>query len=121
MCNHSSYGPPVTLGWEYEEYVPLAVEAYEAARPPRRDLREMGLNYYQRRDLLSAAGFEEADLRGAERELGKEQRRRELTRAVASRYLLFKSADAVESAGRKFKRLLRDDHWKSQKSVHSTA
>ena len=30
------------------------------------------------------------------------------------------NTDAVESAGRKFKRLLRDDHWKSQKSVHST-
>jgi hypothetical protein len=31
---------------------------------------------------------------------------------------LLKVEDAVESARRKFKRLLKDDHWKSQKSLY---
>ena len=47
-----SYGPPITLSWDYLEYDPLDIDEYEIHHPKRRNLRQMGLNYYQRRSLL---------------------------------------------------------------------
>jgi len=113
-----SYGPPLTLDWEYQEYTPLDVDTYEFYHPPRRIGRELGRNYYNRKHLLSFAGFTKADFKKTKKEINRVKRHRSITRSVAAKYpILFKVEDAVESAGRKFKRLLNDDHWKSQKSL----
>ena len=116
-----SCGPPVTLDWEYEEHAPLGVDAYECHHPFRRTLRELGRGYYQRKHLLSLAGFTEEDFKRAEREASRAKLRRSIARSMAVVYPLFKAADAVESAGRKIKRLLKDDHWKAQKSLYTAA
>ena len=113
-----SYGPPVTLDWDYLEYKPLDVDEYEFHHPPRRCLREMGLNYYARKRILAHAGFSEVDLQRSKKEVGRTKLNRSLTRSVASYYPLLKAEAAVESACRKFKRLLKDDHWKEQKSLY---
>jgi hypothetical protein len=41
-----SYGPPISLDWDYEEVEPISLEEYEKSRGPRRNTRQMMLNYY---------------------------------------------------------------------------
>lgn len=114
-----SGGPPLTLDWEYQEHTPLAIDEYEICHPHHRTVREMGRNRYQRKNLLTLAGFDDVDIKRAEKEIGRVRLHRSITRSVAVRYPLFKAQDAVESAGRKFRRLLKEDHWKSQKQFYS--
>ncbi|KAL7538551.1 hypothetical protein ACHAXR_008636 [Thalassiosira sp. AJA248-18] len=112
-----SIGPPITIDWDYLEYEPLDVDEYEFHHPPRRSMREMCLNYYQRKNLLSHAGFTEVDFKQTKKEVNRAKLNRSLTRQVVSYYPLLKVEDAVESACRKFKRLIKNDHWKSQKNL----
>lgn len=115
-----SCGPPLTLDWEYQEYKPLDVDTCEFHHPPRRSMRELARNYYQRKNLLYLAGFTDADFKKVKKEVNRVKLQRSITRSVATTHpLLFKVADATESAGRKCKRLLKGDHWKSQKSLYS--
>ncbi len=114
-----TYGPPVTLDWDYLEYESLAVDDYEFHHPPRRGLREMGMNYYQRKAVLARAGYNEGDFKSSMKRLSKDKFNRSISRSVASNYPLLKAEAAVESARRKFKRLLKDDHWKSEKKSFS--
>jgi len=115
-----SCGPPVTLDWEYQEYKPLDVDTYEFAHPPRRSFRELARNYYQRKSVLYLAGFTESDFKQTKKEVNRVKFQRGITRSVAMKYpLLLKVDDAVESAGRKCKRLLKNDHWKSEKSLYN--
>jgi len=109
-----SYGPPVTIDWNYLEYEPLDVDEYEFHHPPRRTFREMGLNYYQRKALLCIAGHSEDDIKLATKEVGRTKLNRHMTRQLSS-YPVLKAESAVESARRKFKRLFKDDHWKEDK------
>ena len=113
-----SYGPPITIDWDYLEYEALEVDVYEFHHPPRRNLREMGLNYYQRKHLLSQAGYTEVDFKKTKKEVKRSKLNRVITKQVVAYPPLLKVEDAVESARRKFKRLLRDDHWKRQKSLY---
>lgn len=116
LGNHPccSYGPPVTIGWNYLEYEPLDVNEYEFHHPPRRTFRQMGLNYYQRKDLLSKAGYSEVDFKLVMKEVSRAKLNRNITRQLSS-YPILKAESAVESAGRKFKRLFKDAHWKEDK------
>lgn len=41
-----SYGPPISLDWEYTQLECVTLEHYEAHRPPRRTMRQMCMNYY---------------------------------------------------------------------------
>jgi len=111
------YGPPVTIDWDYLEYEPLDVNEYEFHHPPRRNMREMGLNYYRRKELLSNGGFTEVDFMLTKKELNRAKLNRSITRQVVSYPPLLKVETAVESACRKFKRLIKEDHWKQQKSL----
>ncbi len=78
----------------------------------------MGLNYYQRKDLLWNAGYTEEDFKMSKKEGGKAKLNRNIIRSVVSHYPLWKAEEAVESARRKFKRLVKGDHWKQQKSLY---
>lgn len=109
------YGPPVTLDWDYLEYEPLDVNDYEFHRPPRRGLRGLLLNYYMRMKLLSDAGYTKVDFRASKKQMSRAKMNRSMTKKVAYNYPLMKVEDAVESACRKFKRLIKQDHWKADK------
>jgi hypothetical protein len=100
-----SYGPPITLDWNFEEKEPISLEQYEAQRPPRRSVRHLCLSYYTRRNLLMwIYNLEEAALKKATKEVDRIKRERALTM-----YLLpcSKVEDFVTSAGRKAKRVFK--------------
>lgn len=111
-----TYGPPVTIDWDYVEYNALPVNEYEFHRPPRRSLREMGMNYYRRKELLARAGHSEEELKIAKKEVQKCKTNRYLTKQLAS-YPVVKMEATIESALRKCRRLLKDDHWKSERHL----
>jgi len=110
-----SYGPPLTLDWDYLEYEPLDVNEYEFHHPPRRNVREMVLNYYLRKKLLSNAGYTKLDFKLSKKEVKRAKLNRSLTRQIVAHYPLSKVEAAVESACRKLKRLIKEDHWKADR------
>ena len=99
-----SYGPPISLDWEFEELEPLPLDAYEGTRGLRRKPRQMMLNYYNRKNLLSwRFGHTEEELKQAEAEMNKIKRRRAITRTLLPAQLV---EEALQSAARKSKRYL---------------
>uniref|UniRef100_A0A7S4RZQ0 Uncharacterized protein n=1 Tax=Ditylum brightwellii TaxID=49249 RepID=A0A7S4RZQ0_9STRA len=109
-----SYGPPVTLDWDYLEYEPLKVDEYEFHHSLRRPLKQLNLNYFRRLKLLEMAGTSEEDLKTSKKDVSKIKRSRSVTRYFVSAQPV---EAAVESAVRKFKRVLKDDHWKSERHL----
>jgi len=117
----TGYGPPVMLDWDYSEYAPLTVNDYELHRGNRRSLKEMGMNYYYRMDLLQKGGFSDAEIKQAMKAQSKEKMNRAITKAVIS-YQVNKVEDAVESGLRKLRRLSGSkDHWKCKEQKESIA
>jgi len=99
-----SYGPPISLDWEYTQLQTVTLEHYEAHRPPRRSMRQMCMNYYTRRNILTfKCGYKEEEVKAASKEADKAKRGRAVTK-----YLLpySKVEDFVTSAGRKAKRVV---------------
>ena len=103
-------GVPLTISWDYTEHEPLDVDEYEFSRPPRRNMAEMQLNYCQRVRLLKDAGFTMVAINHNLKKVNREKRNRSLTSFLAMNYPLMEDAEAVmESACRKFKRLIKKD------------
>jgi hypothetical protein len=97
-----SYGPPISLDWDYEELEPVDLEVYEATRGPRRTMRQMMLNYYNRRNILTwRCGFSEEELKVAKHEANKIKRARAMTKALLPAQLF---EEVMQSAARKTKR-----------------
>jgi len=110
-----SYGPPITIDWDYHQYEPIDVNVYEFNNSLyRKSIRELCMNYYQRIRILSQAGFTDVDFKVVMREINRAKVNRSITRKVLSHYPLLKVETAVESACRKFKRLFKEDHWKGE-------
>ncbi|KAL3777514.1 hypothetical protein ACHAW5_001329 [Stephanodiscus triporus] len=106
----SSFGIPLTISWDYTEYEPLDIDAYEFHRPPRRSIRDMQLSHYQRLQLLLQAGFTTVDINRNRKQVNRAQRNRSFTSFFATNYPLVEDTEAVmESACRKFKRLIKKD------------
>jgi hypothetical protein len=98
-----SYGPPISLDWEYEELEPVDLEVYEATRGPRRTKRQMMLNYYNRRNILTwRCGFSEEELKLAQKEANKIKRARAMTKYFLPAQIM---EEVMQSAARKTKRL----------------
>lgn len=98
-----SYGPPISLDWDYDEDGEIALDSYEDNRKPRRSLRQMVLSYYHRKNVLEwQYGFSEDVLDSAKKTVQKERFRREITRAFLP---IMHVEAAIESAGRKTMRL----------------
>lgn len=98
-----SYGPPISLGWDYEECDSIDVEEYEANRGRRRGMREMIMNYYVRTNLLTFKyGATEKELKAATKAANREKRSRAITKALLPYQLV---EDLAQSAVRKTKRL----------------
>lgn len=98
-----SYGPPISLDWEYEQHDDVLLEDYELSRGTRRTLRQMVLSYYHRKNVLSwQYGVTQKELKQAKRQA----ERAKLLRSVTRSFLPTMPAEAVvESARRKAKRL----------------
>uniref|UniRef100_A0A7S1ZFB8 Uncharacterized protein n=1 Tax=Ditylum brightwellii TaxID=49249 RepID=A0A7S1ZFB8_9STRA len=98
-------GPPVSLDWKYNDRGSMCLEEYESARVPRRSRNKLVLSYGARRlRLILEAGFTMNDLKEATKDVQQMQRRRRTTYA---RLPIAKVEEAVESAGRKMKRLIK--------------
>jgi hypothetical protein len=99
-----SYGPPVSLDWNYSEEKAINLELYEGNRPQRRSMRQMNINHYQRKHLLRMYGHTEEEIKQAKRDASKVSSQRAVTR----QFLMFqKVEDVLESASRKAKRIIR--------------
>mmetsp|Transcript_20929 Transcript_20929/g.31720 ORF Transcript_20929/g.31720 Transcript_20929/m.31720 type:complete len:235 (+) Transcript_20929:1-705(+) len=108
-----SYGPPITIDWNYHQYEPLDVNVYEFnSGLSRKSIRKLCMNYYERIRILSEAGFTDVDFKVVMREINRAKVNRNITRKVLAHYPVLKVETAVESAHRKFKRLFKEDHWK---------
>lgn len=77
-------GAPVTLGWEFEQEDEQDIDVYEFERrtQPRRTLRQLLLNYYQRQAILKRVGYSDEELRQAERKVYRQQRQRKLSQWI---------------------------------------
>lgn len=78
-----SYGPPVSLGWDYSDTEVVPLEKYERARSnkfPRRKPRQLVLSYNVRKYLLlKTAGYTKAELREAMEEVKRIKHERKMT------------------------------------------
>jgi hypothetical protein len=98
-----SYGPPISLDWEYEEAVPITLDEYEKNRGPRRNTRQMMLNYYNRKNLLTwRCGATEEEMKAAEKEGNKIKSQRSITKAFLPAQ---KFEEVFQSVRRKTKRM----------------
>lgn len=93
---------PVSLDWEYREYQPLCINAYEDNRGLRRSRTELQLSYRDKLEILKHVPATE--IKAAQRSTRRVQQHRAITRRRAETRLKFD--DLVESAGRKARRML---------------
>ena len=80
-----SYGPPITLDWDYLELPSMDVDVHEAGKGgrPAPTPRQLLLNYYQRQHVLGwKLGATPLELKHAEREANRLKRQRAVTRAL---------------------------------------
>mmetsp|Transcript_20487 Transcript_20487/g.44582 ORF Transcript_20487/g.44582 Transcript_20487/m.44582 type:complete len:227 (-) Transcript_20487:112-792(-) len=100
-----SYGPPIQLDWDYEEHNGIDIDAFEADRGlSRRTMRQMHISYYQRKHfLMRECGFTEGEVAKAKKDANKVKFLRDVTRTLLP---VMKVEDALESAGRKAKRII---------------
>ncbi|KAL3922472.1 MAG: hypothetical protein SGILL_002191, partial [Bacillariaceae sp.] len=100
-----SYGTPIQLDWDYEQCDGVAVDEYETSRGKRRDLRQMVLSYYHRRNILSwQYGVSEDELKTAQKQADKIKMKRTITRTFLPA-MPFESV--MERASRKAKQLVK--------------
>jgi len=112
-----SYGPPITLDWDYHQHDPVCINEFEFHQSKgRRTRREMMMNYYKRKNILSLAGFDEKDFKASKRGITRSKFHRALTKQMLQCYVV---EMAVESACRKVKRLTKEDHWKSEAHLYA--
>lgn len=100
------YGAPITLDWEYEENEPLDLDLYEGARGGRRNIRQMHLNAYQRKNIfVHKYGFSEQEVKAAKKATNKVRSQREFSKIMQTTLRpLITLEEMRESAVRKFQR-----------------
>jgi hypothetical protein len=99
-----SYGPPIQLDWDYEEHDAIDLDEYEDTHPTRRTLRQMVTSYYHRKNVLTwQYGYSEEVLKKAKKDAEKIKMKRSITLTFLPAMFI---ETAIESAGRKAKRLL---------------
>jgi hypothetical protein len=100
-----SYGPPISLDWDYEQFDSVGIDEYETSRGTRRTMRQMLLSYYQRRNLLAwQYGVSDEELKLAKRQANRSKSERAMTNFLMPAMIV---ETALESARRKAKRLVR--------------
>ena len=75
-----SFGPPISLGWDFRDKEAVSLDDYEEGRSPRRSMHEMLLSYNVRRYLLlKRAGYTHDELEQAMNEVDRVKRERLVT------------------------------------------
>lgn len=98
-----SYGPPVTLDWEYDASVEMSVDEYEESRSIRRKPYQMLMNSQYRTKLLREWNISEDEIGYRAKELKSIKKGRERTKMMLP---FWKIEDAAESMKRKYKRVV---------------
>ena len=96
-----SRGPPLTIGWDFDEVGSVHLEEFEEYRPPRRAGSQMLVPFDARQEMLEQIGYSPLDIRNAVQECNVARYQRMKTAKSKSD----KVDAAVESANRKLKRL----------------
>jgi hypothetical protein len=101
-----AYGPPISLDWEFQENEAIDINEYETERVfSRRTLRQLAMSYYLRKAILSRDyGFTEEELQQGKKEANKVKFLRGVTNTLLP---MMQVEAAIESAGRKAKRMIR--------------
>lgn len=101
-----SYGPPISLDWDFEEHDLQDIDVYEATKGlSRRSLRQMALSYIKRKNFLAREyGFTEEELVQAKNDADKAKFLRGVTNTLLP---MMHVETALESAGRKAKRIFK--------------
>ena len=101
-----SYGPPISLDWDYEQHDDIDIDEYESGRGfSRRTMRQMVISYYRRKAMLSRDyGFSEEELVKAKKAADRTKFKREITNMLLPAMHV---EAAIESARRKAKRIIR--------------
>uniref|UniRef100_A0A7S4KCJ7 Uncharacterized protein n=1 Tax=Odontella aurita TaxID=265563 RepID=A0A7S4KCJ7_9STRA len=99
-----SYGPPVSLGWDYDEYESIDMNYFETHRPHRRNLRQMMLNYYHRKNmLLHWGGYSQEELDMATVNAKRVKKQRNFTSTFMPAFLV---QEATSGAVRKVRKVV---------------
>ena len=100
-----SYGAPISLDWGYLEYEPIDLDEYELNHGERRTLRQLLLSYYRRRDLLATYDITEDQMKLAWKDVKKVKKGLNMTRQFKLNPAVMVAEDAMESMGRKLRRI----------------
>lgn len=96
-------GPPLSLGWEFNQASPMPLDEYEAQRPPMK--KNLRMSSITRKNVLhNVFGIPEEEIRAAEKEVQKIAKRREVTSKQGK--LSERTEEVVQAARRKFRRTL---------------
>lgn len=101
--NPGGRGPPVGLGWDYDEAGEVPLEIYEESRGQRRKMYQMHMHSSYRKDLLKRNGVTEDEMDYMVKEMKKIRKGRERTKMMLP---FMKLEDAAESAKRKVNRAI---------------
>jgi hypothetical protein len=96
-------GPPIGLGWEYTPAAVINVDDYEQQRGPRRSRQEILIPRFVREEKLRDFGVSRSEISQCVKEVEKAKRHRSAT--MRSTESMEHMHEAMESAGRKVKRL----------------
>ena len=100
-----SYGPPISLDWNFQDDEPRCIDDYDTNRGTRKAFKDLGLNHYHRMNLLEHfCGHSKEELKAAQRTADRDK----FKRAVTKYFLpMQKLEDAAESGLRKTKRIVK--------------
>lgn len=98
-------GPPLTIGWRYNETATLPVEKYEDLKPKPRTKSELQVPRGLREQMLrEQADVTSSQLAKANREVTSIQHQRKMTSATLHHQVVH---EAAEKIGRKLKRIIK--------------
>ncbi len=96
-------GPPLSLGWEFDQQSPMPLDEYESQRSPKK--QNLRMSSITRKNLLhNVFGIPEEEIRAAEKEVQKIAKLREVTSKQGK--LSERTEEVVQAARRKFRRSL---------------
>ena len=98
-------GPPISLGWLYEERAALPLDDYEESRPKKRLMKLTSIT--RKNLLLNVYGYSEEEIKSTEKEIQKIRRKREQSthQGKAGR----KIETAMQAARRRLRRTFSKD------------
>eukprot|EP00553_Chaetoceros_curvisetus_P008630 CAMPEP_0204617062 /NCGR_PEP_ID=MMETSP0717-20131115/4142_1 /ASSEMBLY_ACC=CAM_ASM_000666 /TAXON_ID=230516 /ORGANISM="Chaetoceros curvisetus" /LENGTH=167 /DNA_ID=CAMNT_0051630481 /DNA_START=197 /DNA_END=700 /DNA_ORIENTATION=+ len=77
-----TYGPPVSLDWDYDERSAVCIDEYEEKRGRRRKTYQMQIPAVHRRRILEQSGHTEDEMKYTEAEMKKIKKGRERTKMM---------------------------------------